>query len=73
MTEQSQAAGSTYPVTSLCDVMLAGDIYGKTPMWRSLLIFKTIFYTASALDLKRSLKAMRLRKANIREVEAAAS
>ena len=53
--------------------MLAGDIFGKTPMWRSLLIFKAIFYTASVLTLKRSLKAMRLRKANIREVEVAAS
>jgi flavin-dependent dehydrogenase len=53
--------------------MLAGDIFGKTPMWRSLLIFKAIFYTASALNPKRSLKAMRLRKANIREVEVAAS
>ena len=49
--------------------MLAGDIFGKTPIWRSLLVLKAIFYIGSALNFKRSLNAMRLRKANIREVE----
>jgi flavin-dependent dehydrogenase len=53
--------------------MLAGDIYGKTPIWPSLLVLKAIFYIASALNFKRSLNAMRLRRANIREVEVAAS
>jgi len=53
--------------------MLAGDIYGKTPIWRSLFVLKAIFYISSALNFKRSLNAMRLRKANIREVEASAS
>jgi flavin-dependent dehydrogenase len=53
--------------------MLAGDIYGKTPIWGSLLALKAIFYLASAVHFKRSLNAMRLRKANIREVEVAAS
>ena len=53
--------------------MLAGDIYGKTPIWPSLLVLKAIFYIASALNFRRSLAARRLRKANIREVEAAAS
>ena len=51
--------------------MLAGDIFGKTPIWRSLRILKGIFYISSALNLKRSWKAMRLRKANIRVVDAA--
>jgi hypothetical protein len=53
--------------------MLAGDIYGKTPIWGSLLVLKAIFYISSAVNLRRSLKALRLRKANIREVEAGAS
>jgi flavin-dependent dehydrogenase len=53
--------------------MLAGDIYGKTPIWGSLLILKTIFYVSSAFNFRRSLAAMRRRKANIREVEAIAS
>jgi len=48
--------------------MLAGDIYGKTPIWPSLLVLKAIFHLGSALNFKRSLAAMRLRKRNIREV-----
>ncbi len=53
--------------------MLAGDIFGKTPIWPSLLALKAIFYIGSALNWRRSLNAMRLRKANIREVEGVAS
>jgi flavin-dependent dehydrogenase len=53
--------------------MLAGDIYGKTPIWGSLLVLKAIFYLSSVVNLRRSLKALRMRKANIREVEAGAS
>ncbi|MDW5443352.1 NAD(P)/FAD-dependent oxidoreductase [Polaromonas sp. SM01] len=49
--------------------MLAGDIFGKTPIWPSLLILKGFFYIGSALNFKRSWQAMRLRKANIRVVE----
>ena len=48
--------------------VLAGDIFGKTPIWRSLRVLKAIYYVASALNFKRSLAAMRLRKRNIREV-----
>ena len=50
--------------------MLAGDIFGKTPIWRSLWALKAIFYVASAFNFKRSWAAMRLRKANIRVVDA---
>jgi hypothetical protein len=53
--------------------MLAGDIYGKTPIWRSLLVLKAIFYVSSGLNFRRSMDAIRRRKANIREVEASAS
>jgi flavin-dependent dehydrogenase len=49
--------------------MLAGDIYGKTPIWRSLAVLKGIFYMASILNFRRSWQALRLRKANIRVVE----
>ena len=49
--------------------MLAGDIYGTTPIWGSLRMLKFIFYLGSALNLKRSFQAMRMRKANIRVVE----
>jgi hypothetical protein len=53
--------------------MLAGDIFGKTPIWRSLRVLKAIFYIGSAWHFKRSLKAMSMRKANLRAVEAAPS
>ena len=49
--------------------MLAGDIYGKTPIWRSIAVLKGIFYLTSACNFKRSWKAMRMRKSNIRVVE----
>jgi flavin-dependent dehydrogenase len=49
--------------------MLAGDIFGKTPIWRSIAVLKAIFYIASAFNFKRSWQAMRLRKANIRVVD----
>ena len=48
--------------------VLAGDVFGKTPIWRSLAMFKLIFYVTSFMNLRRSWRAMRLRKANIREV-----
>ncbi len=53
--------------------MLAGDIFGKTPIWGSLRVLKGIFYIASALNFRRTLHAMRQRRANIRDVEATAS
>lgn len=53
--------------------MLAGDIFGKTPIGPSLLALKAIFYIGSALNWRRSVNALRLRKANIREVEVGTS
>jgi len=49
--------------------LLAGDIYGDTPIWKSLRAFKGIYYVFSTLNLKRSLLAMRRRAANIRPTE----
>ncbi|OOG48226.1 NAD(P)/FAD-dependent oxidoreductase [Polaromonas sp. A23] len=53
--------------------MLAGDIFGKTPIWGSLALLKGIFYISSALNFKRSWQAARMRKANIRVVDDAVS
>jgi len=53
--------------------MLAGDIYGTTPIWGSVRLLKAIFYIASAWNLKRSWIAMRQRRSNIRVVEGAGS
>ncbi|MEO7641157.1 MAG: NAD(P)/FAD-dependent oxidoreductase [Ramlibacter sp.] len=49
--------------------MLAGDIYGKTPIWRSIRILKTIYYMLSLGNLGRSWRAMRQRRFNITPVE----
>ncbi len=49
--------------------VLAGDIFGRTPIWRSLLVFKVIYYLASLTNLKRTIGAWKRRKLNIRYVE----
>ncbi len=49
--------------------LLAGDIYGKTPIWRSLLIFKMLYYTANLLQPKRAFMAWKNRRFNIRKVD----
>jgi flavin-dependent dehydrogenase len=48
--------------------LLAGDIFGRTPIWLSLLTFKTIYYLGSLRRLPRTLRAWRARRRNIREV-----
>ena len=50
--------------------LLAGDIFGRTPLWRSLRMFKVIYYVASVLMLPRAWKAWRLRRVLIRDVGA---
>jgi flavin-dependent dehydrogenase len=49
--------------------LLAGDIYGDTPLWKSLRAFKGMYYLFSLLNLKRSLGAARRRAANIQPDE----
>jgi hypothetical protein len=45
--------------------VLAGDIYGNAPIWNSLRVFKGIYYTFSLLNLRRTLRAARIRRHNI--------
>lgn len=49
--------------------VLAGDIFGKTPIWRSLWMFKTIYYLTSLASLKRTILAWKRRKLDIRYLE----
>lgn len=49
--------------------MLAGDIFGKTPIWRSLRILKGIYYVAALANPRRSWMAWQKRRFNIRPVE----
>ena len=48
--------------------VLAGDIFGKTPIWPSLAFFKAIYYAGSLAALPRTLRAQRMRRQNIRDV-----
>jgi 2-polyprenyl-6-methoxyphenol hydroxylase-like FAD-dependent oxidoreductase len=46
--------------------LLAGDIFGKTPIWGSLFAFKVVYYATSLRNLGRSLRAWQRRRVNIR-------
>jgi flavin-dependent dehydrogenase len=49
--------------------LLAGDIFGNTPIWSSLRAFKALYYIVSFANLKRSFAALRRRRVNIQPVE----
>jgi flavin-dependent dehydrogenase len=49
--------------------VLAGDIYGRTPIWGALRAFKGVYYALSLAHPGRSLRAARRRALNIRPVE----
>jgi flavin-dependent dehydrogenase len=49
--------------------LLAGDIFGKTPIWRSLYVLKIIYYLAALANPRRSWMAWKKRRFNIRPVE----
>jgi flavin-dependent dehydrogenase len=49
--------------------LLAGDIFGNTPIWASLRAFKLTYYLIALKNLKRSLSALRRRTVNIKPVE----
>jgi len=53
--------------------LLAGDIYGRTPIWPSIRMLKALYYLVSIGHLGRTVRAWRRRRANIRDVEAQAS
>jgi hypothetical protein len=49
--------------------LLAGDIYGRTPIWRSIRTLKTLYYLVSLGNLGRTVRAWKRRRLNIRDVE----
>ena len=53
--------------------LLAGDIYGKTPIWPSILAIKALYYMVSIGNLRRTWRAWQRRRVNIRDVEATPS
>ena len=52
--------------------LFAGDIFGKTPIWPSIFVFKTIFRLGSLFSARRTLDAVRRRRLNIRDVDGVA-
>jgi len=48
--------------------MLAGDIFGKTPIWGALRMFKAIYYMVSLGHLRRSFAGWQRHRVNIRDV-----
>jgi len=53
--------------------LLAGDIYGRTPIWPSIRILKALYYLVSIGNLGRTVRAWKRRRVNIRDVGAQAS
>jgi len=48
--------------------VMAGDLFGKTPIWFSLFLFKSMYFGVSIFNLPRTIKAWRARRQNIRNV-----
>ena len=53
--------------------LLAGDIFGKTPIWASIFALKALYYLVSLGHLGRSLAFWKRRRFNIRDAEVPAS
>ncbi|RRD56943.1 NAD(P)/FAD-dependent oxidoreductase [Comamonadaceae bacterium OH2545_COT-014] len=51
--------------------LLAGDIYGSTPIWPRLTVFKAIYYLSSARHLPTALSAWRRRQRQLRAASSA--
>ena len=47
--------------------VLAGDVFGRTPIRRGLNMFRVVYYVFSLIHLRRSLAAWRRRAFNIRD------
>jgi len=48
--------------------VLAGDVFGRSPIGPSLFVFKIVYYLTALFNLPRSIAGWRDRKNNIREV-----
>jgi flavin-dependent dehydrogenase len=70
MRDMFMAPRNVFRVKEALLSVLAGDIFGKTPIWGSLRIFKLIYFISMLSNPVRSLTAWRNRKRNIQYVEA---
>jgi flavin-dependent dehydrogenase len=53
--------------------LLAGDIYGKTPIWGAVRVLKALYYLVSVGNMGRTWRAWKRRRVNIRDVGVPAS
>jgi flavin-dependent dehydrogenase len=53
--------------------VLAGDIFGRAPIWPSLSAFKGVYFATSLFNLRRTLAAVRRRRRNIADPEGSIS
>ncbi|WP_295427602.1 FAD-dependent oxidoreductase [uncultured Thiodictyon sp.] len=69
MRDMFMAPRNVFRVKEALLSVLAGDIFGNTPIWRSVFAFKVIYYLSALSNLKSTLMAWRQRKVNVRYVE----
>src|ERR1700712_3721760 len=72
MREFFMAPGNPMRVKEALLSLLAGDIYGTTPIWRSARILKALYYLVSIGNLGGTVRAWKRRRINIRDVEVSA-
>ena len=73
MREFFMAPQNPFRVKEALISLLAGDIYGRTPIWNSIRMLKALYYLVSIGHLGRTVRAWKRRRVNIRDVEAQAS
>jgi 2-polyprenyl-6-methoxyphenol hydroxylase-like FAD-dependent oxidoreductase len=69
MRDMFMAPRNVFRVKEALLSVLAGDIFGTTPIWRSVFAFKVIYYLSALSNLKSTLMAWQQRKVNVRYVE----
>jgi len=73
MREFLMAPQNPFRVKEALTSLLAGDIYGKTPIWTSIFAFKALYYLVSLGHFGRSLAFWKRRRFNIKDAEVPAS
>ncbi len=73
MREFFMAPQNPFRVKEALISLLAGDIYGPTPIWPSIRVLKALYYLVSLGNLARTVRAWKRRRVNIRDVEVRAS
>ncbi|KAB2924217.1 MAG: NAD(P)/FAD-dependent oxidoreductase [Dechloromonas sp.] len=49
--------------------VLAGDVFGTTPIWKSIRMFKLLYYIANIIQPRRAFMGWKRRRFNIRRVD----